>query len=448
MGRSSVVPAKRGRSKRLCRVAGLFAGIGGIELGLHLAGHRTELLCELDESARAVLGHHFPNVTLASDIRDLHLLPAVDLVTAGFPCQDLSQAGKTAGIGGTQSGLVGEVFRLIEQADARWLLLENVPFMLQLDKGKAMRFLTAKLDELGFAWAYRTVDARSFGLPQRRQRVLLLASRTHDPREVLLSGEGTPPATSGDAPCGFYWTEGTRGLGWAVDAVPTLKGGSTIGIPSPPAIWMRHAGGAIVQPEIRDAERLQGFPADWTLPATGAKKGARWKLVGNAVAVPMARWVGERLKSPTPYDGTADRELGAGDPWPDAAWGDAGRSFAAPLSRWPVTMPYQPLAEFLHYPTVPLSERATAGFLRRARASCLRFADGFLEAVAAHLEGMKAGPEVGPPCRGGPAATSTRRADPERHDPPTESQVRPGRADLLPGQALSGEALRVGQRGG
>jgi DNA (cytosine-5)-methyltransferase 1 len=396
MERSSVLVQKRSRKKRPLRVAGLFAGIGGIEHGLHLAGHETELLCEIDESARAVLAHHFPNVTIVSDIRDLNSVPPVDLVTAGFPCQDLSQAGKTAGIGGTQSGLVGEVFRLIEPTDIRWLLLENVPFMLQLDKGKAMRFLTMKLEELGFAWAYRTVDARNFGIPQRRQRVMLLASRTDDPRDVLLMGEGTPPlASSEDCPCGFYWTEGTRGLGWAVDAVPTLKGGSTIGIPSPPAIWMRHAGGMIVQPEIRDAERLQGFPADWTLPAVRcgkAKKGARWKLVGNAVAVPLAQWVGERLKSPRPYDGTGDRELHDDDPWPDAAWGNAGQHFAAPLSMWPVTTPYQHLAEFLRYPPVPLSARATAGFLRRARASGLRFAEGFLDAIAAHLARMQANP--------------------------------------------------------
>lgn len=160
MVRPLALSPKTKRKKRLLRVAGLFAGIGGIEQGLHLAGHETELLCEIDESARAVLAHHFPNVTVAADIRDLHLLPPVDLVTAGFSCQDLSQAGKTAGIAGTQSGLVGEVFRLIENADIRWLLLENVPFMLQLDKGKAMRFLTAKLEELGFAWAYRTSARR------------------------------------------------------------------------------------------------------------------------------------------------------------------------------------------------------------------------------------------------------------------------------------------------
>ena len=97
--------------------------------------------------------------------------------------------------------------------------------------------------------------------------------------------------------CGFYWTEGLRGLGWAVDAVPTLKGGSTIGIPSPPAIW-NSGDGSITTPDIRDAERLQGFDADWTLPALdvgGVRRGHRWKLVGNAVSVPVARWVGDRL---------------------------------------------------------------------------------------------------------------------------------------------------------
>lgn len=64
---------------------------------------------------------------------------------------------------------------------------------------------------------------------------------------------------------GFYWTEGTRGLGAAVDAVPTLKGGSTIGIPSPPGILL--PGGRVVTPRIEDAERLQGFEAGWTEPA-------------------------------------------------------------------------------------------------------------------------------------------------------------------------------------
>src|SRR6202044_1167011 len=102
------------------------------------------------------------------------------------------------------------------------------PFMLQLDRGKAMRHLTEMLGALGYRWAYRVVDARAFGLPQRRHRVLMLASRSEDPRPVLFGQDaGAPAEPEGiDYPCGFYWTEGIRGLGWAIDAVPTIKGGS------------------------------------------------------------------------------------------------------------------------------------------------------------------------------------------------------------------------------
>src|SRR5262249_20157701 len=156
------------------------------------------------------------------------------LVAAGFPCQDLSQAGKTTGIAGARSGLVGEVLRLLEAHRTPWVLLENVPFMLQLARGEAMNVITSALESLGYYWAYRVIDARAFGLPQRRRRVYLVASNVADPRTVLFAddaGHIEEPKLNGHAvACGFYWTEGIRGLGWAVDAVPTLKGGSTIGI--------------------------------------------------------------------------------------------------------------------------------------------------------------------------------------------------------------------------
>ena len=374
------------------QVAGLFAGIGGIERGLAQAGHHTELLCEVASSAQRGLGQRCPDVELASDIRALDCLPDVDLVTAGFPCQDLSQAGRTAGIGGEQSGLVAEVFRLLgDSGGPTWLLLENVPFMLSLHRGKAMQFLVESLEQRGYMWAYRVVDALSFGLPQRRRRVLLLASRTEDPRTVLFSQDaGIPtPRHPVDAACGFYWTEGQRGLGWAADAVPTLKGGSTIGIASPPAIWFPDTG-LIATPDIRDAERLQGFPADWTMSGDdedGRARTNRWKLVGNAVSVSLARWLGHRLRSPEPFTASSTR-LQSGNPWPVAAWGKSGEAWQTDVSMWPVRRQRHHLREFLRYPTVPLSARATQGFLSRAEAGSLRFPPDFLEDVAAHLERM------------------------------------------------------------
>ena len=371
------------------RVAGLFAGIGGIELGLSAAGFDSVLLCEVWDAAQAVLADRFPDVPLVGDVREIDRLPDAELVAAGFPCQDLSQAGRTAGIGGGNSGLVSEVFRLVDGNMPEWLLLENVPFMLRLDRGAAMSYLTGELSRRGFTWAYRVVDSRSFGLPQRRKRVVLVASREHDPRPVLFADDAgeQPGADESEVGCGFYWTEGIRGLGWGVDCLPTLKGGSTIGIPSPPAIRLPDGGG-IVLPDLRDAERLQGFEADWTLAASaGRRRGARWKLVGNAVSVPMAAWVGGRLCDPGPYDGAEAGEVHG--PWPDAAWGRDGRAFATEMTHFPVASERPSLLDFLEFPTTPLSERATSGFLDRAARGSLRFPEGFLDDVAAHLDRVR-----------------------------------------------------------
>ena len=372
---------------------GLFAGIGGLEIGLEKHGWRTELLCEIDPAASFVLQNRFPDAEITHDVAALRSLPPeTELVAAGFPCQDLSQAGRTLGMSGDQSTLVSHVFRLVKRKRGpRWILLENVPFMLQLGRGAAMRYVTDSLEELGYSWAYRVVDARSFGLPQRRKRVLLLASRTEDPREVLFADDAEPAATQSadDYPCGFYWTEGTRGLGWAVNAVPTLKGGSTIGIPSPPAVWM--PSGEIVTPGIVDAERLQGFEANWTLPvvdAPRARDGHRWKLVGNAVNTRMSSWIAQRLSEPVAYDAHRDVEMHRTDRWPTAAWGHQGSAYRVERSSWPVSEPYEDLAAFLNYSRL-LSPRATAGFLTRAQRGNLRFPQGFLDAVAHHLERVR-----------------------------------------------------------
>src|SRR4051812_35260211 len=176
------------------KVVGLFAGIGGVELGFHQAlgsAVETQLLCEWWDPAQRVLATRFPNVDIHPDVRELRDLPSgCDVVAAGFPCTDLSQAGRTAGIAGEQSSLVSHVFEALRVAEKRsrrlpWLLIENVPNMLALDRGRAMRYLVDELEALGYRWAYRVVDSRFTGVPQRRRRVLLVASRVHDPRDVL-----------------------------------------------------------------------------------------------------------------------------------------------------------------------------------------------------------------------------------------------------------------------
>jgi DNA (cytosine-5)-methyltransferase 1 len=306
-----------------------------------------------------------------------------EVLCAGFPCQDLSQAGKTAGIGGSQSSLVAEVFRLLKKRRVPIVLLENVPFMLHLDGGHALRRIIDELESLSYKWAYRVVNTLAFGLPQRRERVFLLATLHTDPTDALLSEDMVPPKTYTRLDThahGFYWTEGIRGLGWAPDAVPTLKNGSTVGIPSPPAILLPNL--QIATPELRDVERLQGFEPDWTKPAeTVGRASLRWSLIGNAVSVPVAKWLGESLSYPSNYDLSRDRLFPRHGRWPKAARFDGRRRSVVCISATPVWRDRPALHEFLRFDTVPLSARATAGFLGRIEASSLRFVTGFKEAV-------------------------------------------------------------------
>lgn len=376
------------------RVASLFSGIGGFELGFADAGMIPALFCDVDPHAKAVISSAWPEVPFCDDIRELKSLPDVEVVTAGFPCQDLSQAGKKAGISGDRSGLVDHLFRLLETApdSLKWVVVENVPYMLGLDKGSAMRSVIDRFETLGYRWAYRVVDSRAFGIPQRRPRVLLVASKTGFPAQVLSGEAGVVPIDAKpavidvNASYGFYWTEGNRGLGWVKNGVPPIKGGSGLGIPSPPAIWIAKTG-ELGKPTIDDAERLQGFPSGWTEPVMstgGARIGARWKLVGNAVNVETARWLGRKLTRPmlVSVDDRPHVSFEADARWPNAAMGEGGFRQKLSLSPWPEKNTARPICDFLREPLVPLSRRAALGFLNRALTTPkLVYSDLFLNSL-------------------------------------------------------------------
>jgi len=378
------------------KIAGLFAGIGGIELGFHraLGGDGvTELLCEWWGPAQEVLRARFPGVDLHPDVRELRDLPAsLDVLAAGFPCTDLSQAGRTAGIAGAQSGLVSNVFEALRLTTASggrlpWLMIENVPNMLALDKGRAMAYLVSEIESLGYRWAYRVVDSRFTGVPQRRRRVILLASASDDPRRVLFADDAGPrPETDLKADAfGFYWTEGRGGLGWARDAVPTLKGGSTVGIPSPPAIWVPGAPDdrLFVTPSVEDAEAMQGFDRGWTDVASLARKnGPRWKLVGNAVTTRVAEWVARRLTEPGDAVVNLDGPEVTGR-WPTAAWGESGLAREVSISEFPTLNSYEHLSAVVDLAHAsPLSGRAINGFSSRLNRGNLGRHEGFRDDVA------------------------------------------------------------------
>ncbi|MGH9194892.1 MAG: DNA (cytosine-5-)-methyltransferase, partial [Acidimicrobiia bacterium] len=216
-------------------------------------------------------------------------------------------------------------------------------------------------------------------------------SRREDPGAVLFAKDAGDPfePTTPDLPRGFYWTEGNSGLGWAVDAVPTLKGGSAIGIPSPPAIWWPETG-FIGMPAIEDAERLQGFRAGTTsvdVEEKSISRGDRWRLVGNSVSVPVAKWVGDKLVSRGTHPEVTKSPLNG--KWPSAAVsGDrpGGRRWSVNVSEWP-TRPHEVhLDDFLLYEPTSLSARATLGFMRRLKGSGLNYEKRFLAALERHAK--------------------------------------------------------------
>lgn len=366
-------------------VTGIFSGIGGFEVAFAAAGFETKLLVENDPAAKSVLAARFPDTDLRSDVFDLKDIPSgTRILTSGFPCQNLSMAGDKSGIAGSKSSVVNKMFDLIERSRVPIVVIENVYFMLQLDSGKAMLWLVERFEKLGYRWAYRVLDSMGFGLPQRRRRVYLVATLDLDPRRVLFadeSGAKDAPIPDLQKPLGFYWTEGRSGVGFTRDGIPPLKIGSSWGIPSAPAVLFLDR--EVLMPSLEACERLQGFRSGWTADTghEGVRKGERWRMVGNAASVPVARWVAERIKAPGIVLDFERIPLEGRRRWPDAAWNVGKGRVGVIASDKPIATKKPSISKFRDSTWTRLSDRALNGFIARALDGGLTMPEGFLDAL-------------------------------------------------------------------
>lgn len=173
----------------------LFSGIGGFDLAMERAGINLVGMCEIDKHAQSVLRRHFPNVPLFDDVKNIgantHERGTVDIICGGFPCQDLSIAGKRAGLAGERSGLWYEFARIIDELEPSWVVIENVPGLLSSNKGADFAVILQWLVERGYGVSWRILDAQYFGVPQRRRRVFIVGSFGNgSSSQVLFESEG------------------------------------------------------------------------------------------------------------------------------------------------------------------------------------------------------------------------------------------------------------------
>lgn len=302
----AVLAIKSGRAKKV-GVISLFAGIGGFDLAFERAGADVLMQCELDKFCQSVLKRHWPKAKIAADITKLDpsTMPDADVWTAGFPCQDVSLARGNHGRNGLKGAHTSLFFRLMELVEVKKpkvILLENVVGLLNSHKGCDFAVILNELTSRGYAVAWRVLNARYFGAPQSRSRVFLCAwlGDYRNAVETLFEGiAGTKPEPERK---GFITATEDKKTGAIVPQVAYCVA-ATSG---------RHTGNdwsrsyvsykdRVRRPTPTESERLQGFPTDWTIPEAKFPEPARgldserYHAAGNAVAVPVVRWIADRI---------------------------------------------------------------------------------------------------------------------------------------------------------
>lgn len=164
----------------------LFAGVGGFDLAMERQGVKVVASVEIDNSCQQILAKHFPNTKIFNDITEVTgndligagFTPSRGIITGGFPCQDVSVAGKRAGLAGNRSGLFWEAARVVEETQAECFVIENVPGLLSSNDGKDFGVVIRTMADLGYSVSWRLLDAQYYGVPQRRKRIFIVGRRT------------------------------------------------------------------------------------------------------------------------------------------------------------------------------------------------------------------------------------------------------------------------------
>lgn len=283
-------------------VGSLFAGIGGFDLGFERAGFKTAWQVEIDPYCRKVLERDFPDAKRYNDVRDVGAanLEPVDVICGGFPCQDISNAGKRAGIDGERSGLWSEYARIIGELRPRFVLVENVAALLGRGIGRVLGDLAA----LGYDAEWEIISAADVGAPHLRERVWILAYA----EECGRGARGSRRSDSGGA------GQSEQPLQDVADAIlPRLEGlagdgenGSRRSQSDGPTGAEGICGGvpvAYVFPSIR-AAIARGECGNW-LPEPDVGRVAhgiparvdRLKALGNAVVPQIPEMIARRIKA-------------------------------------------------------------------------------------------------------------------------------------------------------
>ncbi|MBL1152403.1 MAG: DNA cytosine methyltransferase [Armatimonadetes bacterium] len=292
---------------RAPRVASFFAGIGGFDLGFESAGFEVVFQCERDAFCQEVLRKHWPQVPLHADIRTLEsiAIPEAEVWTAGFPCQDLSLAnqGKRRGLYGERSGLFYTFAELAERTRPQWLVLENVVGLLNSNDGEDFRTLVATLDELGYCVAWRVLDAKHFGSPQRRRRTFVVASYQTDCALGVLFGPGAIEQVAAEARLPGAHAPSRSPIGHRDADIYAIQHASIGRKPTagPQAKGYRSDGESYTLDSRGSSDTVCSTDAGFRVRSTSGLSrdldGRRFRALGNAVNVNVARWLAKRIRA-------------------------------------------------------------------------------------------------------------------------------------------------------